>query len=214
MNRAFTLVIFLVLFLCGCSSIAIIPAPSTPGAVVNPSDRSIKIANNGLTVSARVQDTAVGGYEIDTPLASFYLTTSNNTEHPLHLDLDSFLLTNSMGEPLRPISPDNVNAILNPQIGLFLPYPFVGYYDVIDLEQHRAATAMASDFPYAGSGLPAVDILSPLPLGPLPAGEFVTGMLYFGIEMYDESAVELRADINPSKGRQTFSYRFPFTIEK
>ena len=73
---------------------------------------------------------------------------------------------------------------------------------------------MASDFPYVGSGLPAVDILSPLPLGPLPAGEFVTGMLYFGIEMYDESDVELRADINPSKGRQTFSYRFPFTIEK
>ena len=80
--------------------------------------------------------------------------------------------------------PDEVNAVLNAGIGVLMPYPFVGYYDVVDLEQYRASTAMASERPYVGSGLPAVDVLIPLEVGKIKPGSTISGMLYFNIEKY------------------------------
>ena len=136
-----------------CSSVLIIPKPITPGAIVNPADQSIKINNSGLTVSARVQDTAVGGYEIDTAMAAFYLTLKNQTHSNVQVSLDAFNLTDSHGVSHKPVAPEEVNAILHPEISYFLPYPFVGYYDVVDLEQHRSTSAMSSERPYVGAGL-------------------------------------------------------------
>lgn len=205
--------LLLVLIVAGCSSIAIIPKPATPGAVVNPSDQSIKINNSGLVVSARVQDTAVGGYDIDTALASFYLTLNNTTNTNVNVSLDAFTLIDTSGKNHSPVPPEEVNAILNPGIGQFLPYPFVGYYDVVDLEQHRASSAMASERPYVGSGLPAIDKLMPLPVGSLANGQQVSGMLYFNLEIIDEKHVTLKAEL-PDKNSKDLSYSFPFSIEK
>jgi hypothetical protein len=205
--------LFLALIASGCSSISIIPRPATPGAIVNPSDQSIKINNSGLTVSARVQDTAVGGYDIETALAAFYLTLNNKYNANIDVSLEAFTLVDTAGNSHSPIAPEEVNAILNPEIGQFLPYPFVGYYDVVDLEQHRASSAMASERPYIGSGLPAVDELTPLPVGSLAKGQQVSGMLYFNIEIIDESVVDLRAELPVDKNK-SLSYSFPFSIEK
>ena len=205
--------LLLALIVAGCSSISIIPRPVTPGAVVNPSDQSIKINNSGLTVSARVQDTAVGGYDIETALAAFYLTLNNKSTANIDVSLDAFTLVDTDGKSHSPISPEEVNAILNPEIGQFLPYPFVGYYDVVDLEQYRASSAMASERPYLGTGLPAIDELTPLRIGSLAKGKQVSGMLYFKIEIIDERHVNLRAELPVSKSKK-LSYSFPFSIEK
>jgi hypothetical protein len=206
--------VLVILILAGCSSVSIIPKPATAGAVINPSDQSIKINNSGLIVSARVQDTAVGGYEVDTAIGSFYLTIFNNSAHSVSVSLDNFTLVNSRGEKHEPLPPEEVNALLNPEIGYLMPYPYVGYYDVIDLEQYRASTAMASERPYVGEGLPAVDELIPLETGSLGPGKTVSGMLYFNIEIIDESRVELMAEIPGGVKRENRSYSFPFSIEK
>lgn len=205
--------LLLALIVTGCSSISIIPKPATPGAIVNPSDQSIKIKNSGLTVTARVQDTAVGGYDIETALAAFYLILDNKYTSNVDVALDAFTLVDTAGNSHPPIAPEEVNAILNPAIGQFLPYPFVGYYDVVDLEQHRASSAMASERPYIGSGLPAIDELTPLRVGSLAKGQQISGMLYFKIEIFDERHVTLRADLPVSKSKK-LSYSFPFSIEK
>jgi len=201
-------------FLAGCSSVSIIPNPATPGAVVNPSDQSIKIKNSGLVISARVQDTAVGGYDIDTAIGAFYLTIANNSQQNVDVELAHFQLVDSRGNHHAPLPPEEVNALLNPDIAVFLPYPFVGYYDTIDLEQHRASTAMASERPYVGSGLPAIDQLIPLEVGVLAPGRTVSGMLYFNIEIIDESHIELVSDLPYGSQGKKLAFSFPFTIKK
>ena len=212
--RSASVVILLVLVLIGCSSISFVPKPDTPGARVNPSDQSIIINNSGLTVSARIQDTAVGGYDISEAIGSFYLTIKNNSGSDIQTSLESFYLTDSRGETHKPIPPEEVNAILNPQISSFMPYPFVGFYDVVDQEQYRASSAMASERPYVGEGLPGIDRLIPLPAGIVKNGQTVSGTLYFGIEMIDESYLALKADLPVVKNGKSLSYSFPFAIEK
>jgi len=206
--------VFLALSLAGCSSVSIIPQPVTAGATVNPSDKSIRINNSGLVISARVQDTAVGGYEVDTAIGSFYLTIDNRSSHDVDVQLSAFNLIDSTGASHAPLPPDEVNALLNPEIGYLMPYPFVGYYDTVDLEQHRASAAMASETPYVGSGLPAVDVLTPLETGTLKPGSTVSGMLYFNIEMIDESRFELKASLPVDKKSRNLSYSFPYSVEK
>ena len=198
----------------GCSSVSIVPRPVTPGAVVNPSDQSIKINNSGLVVSARVQDMAVGGYDIDTALASFYLTLNNRSKSGVNVSLDAFKLVDSTGTSHAPVAPEEVNALLNPAISYFLPYPFIGYYDVVDLEQYRSSTAMASERPYVGSGLSAIDKLTPLTLGTLGVGQQISGMLYFQIEIIDQRQVDLQAALPLTTNNEKLSFSFPFSIEK
>jgi len=200
--------------LAGCSSVSIIPNPATPGAVVNPSDQSIKINNSGLVVSARVQDTAVGGYEIDTAIGAFYLVIANNSQTNVDVELANFHLVDSQGKQHEPLPPEEVNALLNPEIAYFLPYPFVGYYDTINLEQHRASVAMASERPYVGTGLPAIDQLIPLDVGTLVPGRTISGMLYFNIEIIDENRIELVADLPYGSKMKKLAFSFPFTIKK
>ena len=214
MKFSFVVCLFILSLLTACSSVSIVPRPDTPGATVNPSDQSIKINNSGMTVSARVQDTAVGGYQISTAMASLYVTISNESGSTAQVAIDSFQLVDSFGELHAPVPPADVNAILNPDIAYFLPYPFVGYYDVVDLEQHRASTAMASEAPYIGTGLPAIELLTPLPEGALASGQQVSGMLYYNIEIIDEKSIELKASVTVKKSGQKLSYSFPFSIEK
>ena len=206
--------IFVLLIQISCSSVLIIPKPVTPGATVNPADQSIKINNSGLTVSARVQDTAVGGYEIDTAMAAFYLTINNQTHSNVQVALDAFNLTDSDGVSHKPVAPEDVNAILHPEISYFLPYPFVGYYDVVDLEQHRATSAMASERPYVGAGLSAIDALIPLPIGSINNGQQISGMLYFNIEIIDLQSFELKASLPAGGTGRDLVYIFPYSVEK
>ncbi len=213
MMRIKVIALLLFLFLAACSSVKIVPRPMTPGATVNPADQSIAISHSGLIVTARVQDTAVGGYDIKTPIAAFYLVIRNGSGSSVDIPLDAFTLLDSDGNSLSPIPPEEVNAILNPRFSAFLPFPYVGYYDIVDLEQHRASTEMASDRPYVGEGLPAAARLLPLRTGPLGHREEASGMLYFNIEIIDESSVELKTAIQSREGRK-LSFSHPFSIEK
>ncbi|NIR51992.1 hypothetical protein GWO43_25625, partial [candidate division KSB1 bacterium] len=107
-------------------------------------------------------------------IGSFYLTIKNNSQAAVEANLDSFQLIDSNGDMHKPMPPEEVNAILNPAISFFMPYPFVGYYDVVDLELYRASSAMASERPYVGEGLSGIDKLIPLPLGPIKRGQTVS----------------------------------------
>ncbi len=142
------------------------------------------------------------------------MTIQNNSGSDVQTGLDSFLLTDSRGGQHQPMPPEEVNAILNPEISYFMPYPFVGYYDVIDLEQHRAASAMASERAYVGEGLSGIDKLIPLPTGILKPGQTISGAIYFNIEIIDESYLALKADLPAIKTGKNLSFSFPFAIEK
>ncbi|PLY03162.1 MAG: hypothetical protein C0623_02145 [Desulfuromonas sp.] len=213
MRYAAVVGLFLALLLAGCSSVSIVPKPET-GGIIGSADNSIRIVDSGLSVMTRVQDMAVGGYDIDTPIGSFYLVINNLTGHDLNLSLDNFKLVDSAGKVYQPMRPEEVNAILNPAISYFLPYPFIGYYDVVDLEQYRASSAMASERPYVGSGMASVERLIPLETGLLKNGMRNSGSLYFNIEISDQSMVILQAELPSGRPGKNLSFSFPFSIEK
>ena len=204
---------FCIALLAGCTSLSVIPQP-VAGGIVNPADQSIRINKSGLSISARVQDVAVGGYDIDTAIGSFYLTIKNNTGAAINVDLDAFELIDSSTEKHQPLEPEEVNALINPGISYLLPYPFIGFYDVVDLEQYRASSAMSSERPYVGEGLSAVEKLIPLKTGVLKSGQQATGMLYFNVEITDQTNIQLKATLPAGESAENRIYVFPFSIER
>lgn len=202
--------ILLVMILAAGCGITIVPQPLEPGDRVNPSDRSIKISRADLNLSARVQDTAVGGFSTDTPLTSFYIDASNTGSRPLKLPLSSFSLTDDKGNVYQAVDPSAVNALLLPEYDYLVPFPFVSFLDVTAQESQRAASAMQSEQPYYKRGMDEYPAGIPLPETSIAAGSRVAGAVFFEVDLFLVNSVRLNV-ADPS-GKKPFV--FPFSIEK
>lgn len=201
---------FLLLILSGCG-LTIIPQPLDPNDRVNPSDRSITIERTTLHLTARVQDTAVGGFSTDTPLTSFYIDALNNDRKPLALPLLSFSLIDDQGRVYQAVAPSAVNALLLPEYDYLVPFPYVSYLDVTAQEIQRASSAMQSEQPYAMSrGLEPGPSGTPFPEINIAAGARAAGVIFFEIDLYMVASVRLQVS-NPA-GDTPFV--FPFSIKK
>lgn len=210
MKHARLIIFFLLVILAGCSSVKFVARPLSPSDKVDQSDQSLQVVRTKVHLTARVQDTAVGGFDVDTAIGSFYLVLKNLSGNNLATALDDFTLVTGSGKQLKPLDPADVNLLLSPgSAPLFLPYPFVGYYSLIDLEQHRAAAEMSGERPFMDDGLSGVEVLSPFPVGSVASGDEVAGMIYFQVELSDESSVELRAVFQENR-----QFRFPFVLVK
>ena len=200
-------------FLClvaGCG-ITIVPQPLDPNDRINPSDRSITIKRNSLSLSARVQDTAVGGFSTDTPLTSFYVDALNSGQKSIALPLSAFSLVDDQGTVYQAVDPSAVNALLLPEYDFMVPFPYVSFLDVVALESQRASSAMQSEQPYVmGRGLKQDPVGAPFPEIKIAAGARAAGALFFEIDLYALKGVRLQVD-NPT-GKKPFI--FPFSIEK
>jgi len=201
--------LLLLLIICGCA-LTITPNPRDPGAVVNPADRSITLTKNNLQLSARVQNVAVGGYTLERPIASFYLVATNRSTKEQALPLAEMKLRDDRGQTYSPLTPEMVDQLIHPAVEFMVPYPFVGYLDVTGLEAYRASSAMASEQPYMSSGFAYEKEPEPFDATKLAAGSQVSGVVYFEIDLYQFSSVDLL--VRPAGF--TSSFEFPFLIEK
>lgn len=193
----------------GCAP-TIVPKPLGSADKVNPVDRSITVNHPSLTLSARVQDPAVGGYSMTTPIASFYIVVSNKSGKPLAFPLAAFTLIDSRGSKHPAIKPDTVNLLLQPEYDYLVPFPFVSYLDVTGEAMQRSVNAMASEQPYLGSGLPVESAGDPLPSAPVPSGGRGSGVVFFEIDLEAQNSFRLQVTdpLNSS------SFVFPFVVEK
>lgn len=209
MKSLITVSVFLLL-LTGCG-ITIVPRPLTPADRVNTSDQSITINRDQVSISARVQDTAVGGFSLDRPLASFYVVAVNNSRKDLLLPGASFTLTDNNGDSYQALNPADVSTLLAPDSDFLIPFPFISFLDVTDREIQRASSATASEQPYAGQGMEQENPAgAPFPDSSLSPGSRSAGMVFFAVDLYNLNSVRLQ--IVDAKSKK--AYTFPFAIEK
>ena len=202
--------ILLLCLVAGCG-ITIVSQPLDPNDRVNPSDRSITIKRTSLSLSARVQDTAVGGFSTDTPLTSFYVDALNNSQRSIALPLSSFTLVDDQGTVYQAVDPSAVNALLLPEYNYLVPFPYVSFLDVVAVESQRASSAIQSEQPYVmGRGLEQDPAGTPFPEIKIAAGARAAGAIFFEIDLYMLKGVRLQVD-DPTGKKPLI---FPFSIEK
>jgi len=201
--------LILLLIVSGCA-LTIKPNPRDPGAVVNPADRSITLTRENLALSARVQNVAVGGYALERPIASFYLVATNHATEVQSLPLTTMQLRDDQGRTYSPLAPETVDQILHPAVEFMVPFPFVGYLDVTGLEAYRSSSSLASEQPYLSSGFAYEKEPDAFAADQLAGGAQVSGVIYFEIDLYQASSVDLL--ILPVGF--TSPFEFPFLIEK
>ena len=205
---AVSLFLVLILSLVGCG-ITIIPRPHDPADKINNSDRSITIKRAALTLSARVQDTAVGGYSFETPLTSFYVVAENHSSSSIIFPLSSFNLVDDQGKKYPAVPPASVNATLLPESQFLVPFPYVSFLDVVAQENQRASSAMQSEQPYVRPGFDLDPI--GIPFEPtIAAGARGAGAVFFEVDLYLVKSISLRVDAPSDQA----TYIFPFSIEK
>ena len=200
--------LFFCSFVAGCG-ISIIPRPLSPTDRVNLSDRSITKEDGSLSLSVRVQDTAVGGYDLATPLTSFYVDLLNKGRKSITLPLTSFVLVDDQGSAHKAVSPSDVNNLLSFEIDFLQPFPFVSFLDVAQQESQRAASGMASERPYVGHGLELKSAGTPFPESAISPGARGSGVVFFEIDLSRHKTVQFQVS-NPVDNSVSI---FPFAIE-
>ncbi len=200
------------LFLGGCG-VTVVPRP-TASAVLNPSDNSLSEEKAGVVVSARVQDLEVAPYRMVDNLTSFHVTVSNQTDQEISLPLDAFLLIDETGNQYRPIEPGNIQGIVSKDSQYLIPYPYVGYYYLEDKEKSAFFNTFESSLPFYAENYPQDIYTQALPAGSVIPGATISGLVYFVIDLYLHSGVELRAYLPGTPSTAPPDYAFPFSIEK
>lgn len=212
MRRLLTILTF-PLILAGCSA-TIVPQATSPDATINPNDRSITINRGGVAMSARVQDTAVGGFSMSDTLTSFYVAVENRSGKPVSMSLESMSVHDNLQNTFAAVPPTEVNTMLQPTPNFLVPVPFVAFTDVVDREVYRASTAMASEAPYVGQPLDINTVVDPLTDKPIADGTRAAGMVFFRIDLLSVESAILR--IKPPEGLAGVKsdFEFKFTVER
>ena len=203
------ILLFVLSFVAGCG-ITIVPQPLSPNDLVNPSDRSIKIERASMHLSARVQDTAVGGFSSETPITSFYVEATNKSTKKLKLPLSSFSLIDDRGNTYNAVDPAAVSALFLPEHDYLVPFPFVSFLDVTAQESQRASSAMQSEQPYYKRGFEYDPTGTPFSDIVINSGARVAGAVFFEVDLYMLNSVRLQV-VDPT-GKPP--YVFAFSIEK
>lgn len=200
--------LLLLCFLAGCG-ITIVPRPFVSTDRINPSDRSIIKENKTTTLTVRVQDTAVGGYSLATPLTSFYISAINKRDITVIFSPSSFVLIDEKGKVYQAVAPSSVKALMSYDLDFFQPFPYVSILDVAERENQRAASGMASERPYVGHGLEHDPAGAPFPESPILSGSRGAGVVFFEIDLAMTKSVQLKV----SDPIDNSVYIFPFSIE-
>ena len=212
MKRIWILTLMTSLLLGGCG-IAVIPQ-STATARVDQTNQSISETKAGITVTARVQDLEVAPYLLDNNLTSFELTLANGTDHQVRIPLESFLLVDNAGRQYRPVEPERLQEILKQNSPYLIPYPYVGYYYLEDIEKATEARGFESSLPYYAENHPQDALAGSLPAGTIVPGASVSGTIFFLIDLTDKKSVELRGYLPGTSLSSSPDFTLPFSIEK
>jgi len=206
------LLVVLVVCLSGCG-VTVVPR-ATATAQVDPVDNSISESRDGVTVKARLHDPEFAPVLSEGNLTAFELTVGNRTGKSLALPLSAFLLMDDRGTQHSPLPPERVNEILRRNSPYLLPYPYVGYYYLEDMEKASAARGFTSSRPYFAQNHPADALVAALDDFSLVPDAQVTGLIFFAIDLARVRSVELRGYLTESAKSAGADFTLPFSVEK
>lgn len=206
------LLIVLVVCLSGCG-VTVVPR-ATATAQIDPADNSISETRDGVTLKARLHDPEYAPVLSEGNLTAFELTVGNRTGKSLSLPLSAFLLMDDRGTQYSPLPPARVNEILRRDSPYLLPYPYVGYYYLEDMEKASAARGFTSSRPYFSQNRPAEALSGALDDFSLVPDAQVTGLIFFAVDLARVRSVELRGYLTESAKSAGADFTLPFSVEK
>lgn len=182
-------IVFFALLLSGCG-VQVVPRTSALSVLENDQE-TVTTTENGLTLSAKVQDLDFTPYTGDNNITSFFVKIANNSDREVEVPLASFTLFDQDRKLFRPLDTERVKALTRQEANYLVPYPFVGFYYLQDNIEFDYTTQSAQSLSYSPERIPfSVDSYA-LPVGTIPPGANISGLIFFNIDLYEKKNVDL-----------------------
>ncbi|WP_432821562.1 hypothetical protein [Trichloromonas sp.] len=211
--KKISILISMACFLLSGCGIAVVPQ-STATARVDLATNSISETKAGITITAALQDLEAAPYLMDSNLTSFNLTVANDSDRQVSIPLDSFLLIDNEGMQYRPVAPERIQEILSQNSPYLIPYPYVGYYYLEDIEKAGAARTFDSALPYYAENHPQDTLAGTLPADTIVPGAKISGSIFFLVDLSTKQTIELRGYLPGTSMNLPADFVLPFSIEK
>jgi hypothetical protein len=201
-------IVFLALLLSGCG-VQVVPRASAQISL-DADKKTVTATENGLTLSVKVQDLDFGPYTGENNITAFYVKLTNNSQEERTAPLAAFMLFDQDRKVYRPLESERVTALTRQEANYLIPYPYVGFYYLQDSTDFDYSTQSASSLGYSPQRTSASVEAYALPVGSIPSGAHIAGMLFFNIDLYEKKFVDLTFQL-PGEGNVSetnFSFRF------
>lgn len=190
-------IVFLALLLSACG-VQVVPRTSAQFSL-GADKATVTATENGLTLSAKVQDLDFGPYTGENNITAFYVKITNNSHEERTVPLAAFTLFDQDRKVYRPLESDRVTALTRQEANYLIPYPYVGFYYLQDSTDFDYSTQSASSLAYSPKSTSASVEAYALPVGSIPSGAHIAGMLFFNIDLYEKKFVDLTMQL-PGEG--------------
>lgn len=205
-------IIFLVLLLSGCGVQVV---PRTSAQISLGADKETVVATeNGLTLSAKVQDLDFGPYTGENNITAFYVKIANNSKEERSVPLAAFMLFDQDRKVYRPLESDRVTALTRQEENYLIPYPYVGFYYLQDSTDFDYSTQSASSLAYSPQRTSGSVETYALPVGSIPSGAHIAGLLFFNIDLYEKKFVDLTLQLPGDGNVPETNFSFLFDVVK
>lgn len=206
------IVFLILLFASGCG-VKVIPR-TTAQMSIGLDKETVSATENGLTLSAKVQDLDFGPYTGVNNITAFYVTVTNNSEGERSVPLAAFMLFDQDKKLYRPLESDRVTALTRQEATYLIPYPYVGFYYLQDSADFDFSTQSASSLSYSPQLAPVSADSYALPVGAIPPGANISGMLFFNIDLYEKKSIDLILQLPGERNFPETKFSFLFDVVK
>lgn len=206
-------IVFLVfLMLSGCG-VQVIPRAAGP-VRLGLDKETVSTTENGLTFSAKLQDLDFGPYTGVNNITAFYVIVANQDVREQSVPLSAFLLIDQDKKLYRPLESDRVSVLTQQEQNFLIPYPYVGFYYLQDSANFDYSTQSASSIAYSPQFSATSAASYALPVGVIPPGASISGMIYFNIDLYEKETVALSLNLSGISNSPETKISFIFDIVK
>jgi hypothetical protein len=208
------LVVLFALAVTGCASIKVIPEQVANG-IVNATDNSQTLVSNGVSVTARVSDTELNAYNLDSTVTAFHLAIKNNTAGEVAFDEFSFVAIDEKGVQYSLLTPEKVREIIKKDSYYLMPYPYVGFYYLEDYQKTSFYNRSTSSLPYFYELYPQDIFTRSLPFGAaIIPGMQIEGLIYYKLDISTLQGLKLYIYRKGASKASSPEFVFPFKIVK
>src|SRR5512133_1143453 len=115
-------IVFLTLLLLSGCGVQVIPR-NTAQISIGFDKETVTATENGVTLSAKVQDLDFGPYTGENNITAFYVTVTNKSDEERSVPLAAFMLFDQDKKLYRPLESDRVTALTRQEANYLVPYP-------------------------------------------------------------------------------------------
>lgn len=213
MKHSLILMSLVALLCAGCSSVKVVPEQADNGRI-NPVDNSQTIMSNGIEVTARVDETEINSYNLDSTVTAFNISIKNTTDNEIAFGDESYILVDESGLQYSLLTPEKIRAMLKKDSYYLVPYPYVGFYYLEDYEKTNAYNQINSNLPYYYELYPQDIHTKALQAATVIPGMKIEGLTYFKIDPAAHQHVKLLIFRKGVSKSSPPDFSFPFKIVK